>query len=309
MESPAALTQALDMPMTAESPPATRAELRRLARFELDLYRYGLRMGAAMARRGRTKRALIHLVQPIPYWRSLEYRMVWGAAGFERDDRVLDIGSPKLLSLYLADRVGAEVWSTDLEDYFVDEYTYLREVRRVPAGRFHVEVADGRALPYADESFTKIYAISVIEHIPEGGDSDCLREIARTLRPGGRCFLTVPFSPKARDIYRSPQFYWAGSSPSSDDGLVFFQHRYSEDDLQKRLIDPSGMRPARRLYVGERFSIGRRDRELSELKVPMLVTSPIHPLVSRVGHTRPTPDWRDLEKPVFAFLELYKPER
>jgi len=76
---------------------------------EADLYAYGLRLGTHCLSDRRWKRGLKFLVQPIPYWRSLEYRLVWKHAGFNRDDRILDIGSPKLLSIYLAERVGASL--------------------------------------------------------------------------------------------------------------------------------------------------------------------------------------------------------
>jgi SAM-dependent methyltransferase len=276
-------------------------------RFELDLYLYGVRVGLALARAGRFNRAVRYLIQPVPYWRSLEYRLVWDAARFRSFDRVLDVGSPKLLSLFLAERVGAEVHSTDLEPYFLDEYTYLRRVRHLSPGRFHVETADGRALPYADGAFTKVYAISVVEHIPEAGDGECLREIARVLAPGGSCFLTVPFWPTSRDVYRKPNFYWAGSvgEAKRQGDAVFFQRRYSAGDLDRRLIEPSGLQVTRRLYVGERLMVRNRQREFSE-RLPV-VSSPIHPLLSRLVHTRPTERWQELEKPLCAFLQLTKP--
>jgi hypothetical protein len=101
------------------------------------LYTYGLALGAKLALRGRLKASLRYLVVPVNYWRTLEYRLVYAAAEFEVGDRVLDIGSPKLMSLYLADRRGVEVHSTDIEDYFIPEYRLLAGIQRVPAGRFH----------------------------------------------------------------------------------------------------------------------------------------------------------------------------
>ena len=287
--------------------PATGAQPGRLGRFELDLYLYGLRVGLTLLGARRLNRALRYLVQPVPYWRSLEYRLVWAAAGFQATDRVLDIGSPKLLSLYLADRVGAEVYSTDLEDYFVDEYTYLRQARRLAPERLHVETADGRALPYPDGWFSKVFSVSVIEHIPDHGDSECLREIARVLAPGGSCFITVPFSPTSREDYQKPDFYWARSSRPAGDGLVFFQRRYSEDDLRRRLIEPSGLEVTSQLYVGEKVFVDDQDRDFSDAFPITLMTSPAHPLIARLLHTEPSTSWRVLRKPLCAFLELRKP--
>ena len=215
---------------------------RETARLDLaDLYLYAMRVGMHLLARGRLKRALRYLVQPVPYWRGLEYRLVWDAARFTPGDRILDIGSPKLLALYLAEKVGAEVHATDIDAYFVNEYTLLRRARGLSEQNLAFDVQDGRALTYAAASFTKVYAVSVLEHIPDEGDSDCVREIGRVLRPGGTCLVTVPFWPVSRDEYKEPDaFYWAGSSKTRADGRVFFQRRYSEE------LDgnPEGWRPA-----------------------------------------------------------------
>jgi SAM-dependent methyltransferase len=270
---------------------------------EARLWAYGMQVGLHLLAARRLKRALRYLVMPVPYWRSLEFRLVWNEAGFGPSDRVLDIGSPKLLSLFLAETVQAEVFATDIEDYFLNEYSYLRAVRKIPAQTLHLEVEDGRKLSFPDNTFTKVYSISVIEHIPDGGDSECLREIGRVLRPGGRCFITVPFWPTSKDIYWNPNFYWAGSSTKRADGKVFFQRRYSEDDLKTRLIKPSGLRLDKLEYVGERV-LTHFDRELSEFLTPL--TGPIHPLISRLAHTRPVTSPQQLKKPLCAFLTLAK---
>jgi SAM-dependent methyltransferase len=280
---------------------AARTERGRLD--EADLFRYGVRVGAHLAAAGRLNRGIRYLIRPIPYWRSLEYRLVWNEAAFQSSDRVLDIGSPKLLSLYLAERVGAEVYATDIEDYFVNEYSFLRAARGISPQRFHLEVEDGRRLSYPDQSFTTVYAISVVEHIPDGGDAECLREIGRVLRPGGICLITVPFWPTSRDEYRSPNFYWAGSSRKAAGGIVFFQRRYSEDDLYARLIEPSRLELKEIVYVGERI-LHRSQRELSEFLIPP--TGPLQPLLSRLVHTGPSHAWQELKKPLCAFLVLSK---
>lgn len=270
---------------------------------EADLFRYGFRIGMHLAAAGRWNRGLRYLIRPIPYWRSLEYRLVWNEAGFLRNDRVLDIGSPKLLSIYLAERVGAEVFATDIEDYFLEEYSFLRAARGISPGRFHVEVEDGRKLSYPDDSFSRVYAISVVEHIPDGGDAECLREIGRVLQPGGKALITVPFWPTSKDEYRSPNFYWAGSSRQADGGRVFFQRRYSENDLYARLVNPSRLELKEMVFVGE-WVLRRSHRELSEFLIPP--TGPLQPALSRLVHTGPSRAWQELTKPLAAFLVLTK---
>lgn len=268
---------------------------------------YGMKLGAKMLLRGRVKRGLRFLVVPVNYWRTVEYKLVLDAANFQADDRVLDIGSPKLLSLYLAKRVGAQVHATDIEDYFVGEYEFLRELEGIPPEKYQVGVADGRELPFEDGEFTKVFAISVVEHIPGAGDSACMREIRRVLAPGGQCLLTVPFAPVGRNEYAGGgDFYWSGSSEVGDEGEsrgVFYQRRYSEQDLRERLIEPSGMKVERLAFVGERL-LTRSSREFCEY-LPLQL-GPIHPLASSLIHTPPVDSWSALKKPLCALVVLRK---
>jgi SAM-dependent methyltransferase len=266
------------------------------------LYRYGLKLGLDLVRHGRVRDALPYLVRPVNYWRTVEYTSVWSEARFERSDRVLDVGSPKLLALYLAERVGAEVCATDIEDYFVARMSRIRAMRRIPSTRLQLGVEDGRSLSYPPGHFSAAYSISVLEHIPGEGDATCIQEIARVLAPGGRCVITVPFAPQSRDEFSDGRFYWSGSS-AVDDGRVFYQRRYSEDDLHRRLIEPSGLRLRRLAYIGETV----RPRSSGEFSDHLpAITGPVQPLLSRAFHTPPAASWRNLAKPLCAIISLEK---
>ncbi|HKW73006.1 MAG TPA: class I SAM-dependent methyltransferase [Candidatus Dormibacteraeota bacterium] len=272
---------------------------------ELGLYGLSLRMGYHLLAARRLKRGLRYLVEPVPYWRSLEFRLVWEHGDFRRGDRVLDVGSPKPFSLYLARSAGAIVDATDIEDYFIDEFTFARDAVRVSAERMTLRVEDGRRLSYASGQFDKVYSVSVLEHIPQHGDSECARELGRVLAPGGSCLITVPFWPNSKDVYRKPDFYWSDVSGPAQGELAFFQRRYSAEDLQKRLIEPSGLVAEKVLFVGERV-MTNTEAEVGSI-MPRVGLGPIHPLMSRALHTAPVSDWRRLKKPLCAFLKLTKP--
>lgn len=270
------------------------------------LYWYGVGLGLRSWRSGRFSReALKNVVIPVNYWRSVEYRLVFDELDVRASDRVLDVGSPKLLSLYLADRVGAQVCSTDIESYFVEDYATFAELTGA-TGRFRPLAVDGRQMDFDDGAFSRAFSISVLEHIPGDGDVRCIREIARTLEAGGRCALTVPFAATGRDEYRAPEsFYWSDrSKPAADGRKVFFQRRYDERQLYERLIEPSGLSLRKLAFVGERLPTRR---ELGSL-LPV-ATGPVQPLLSRAFHTRPSEGWRDLRKPLAALVVLEKPER
>jgi SAM-dependent methyltransferase len=182
----------------------------------------------------------------------------------------------------------------------------------LPPERFHVQVEDGRRLSFADGYFSKVFSVSVLEHIPDDGDAECAREIGRVLAPGGRCLLTVPFSPTSRTIYKkADQIYWAKSD--GDDSMdkhrrIFFQRRYSESDLYDRLIRPSGLRLRQLQFVGERV-LSHSSKEVFEYLpfYAMAMTGLAHPLLSRIFHTTPVSSWQDVSKPLCALVALEKP--
>jgi len=264
---------------------------------------YGFKLGMKLLLKGEVRAALPFLIIPVNYWRTLEYGVVMKEGAFAADEKVLDVGSPKLLSLYLADVVGSDVFATDIEDYFIRKFELLRSARGVPPSRYHLQVEDGRKMTFPDGSFDKIFAISVIEHIPDDGDSRCVAEMNRVLAPGGRCIITVPFSPESMNEYKNDNFYWAGSSKKSADGKTFFQRRYSEQDLVERIVKPSGLKQVSIRYVGDRLMTGSK-KEFSEY-LPK-IAGHLHPLLSRMFHTPPTPDWRELGKPLCAIVVLEK---
>jgi SAM-dependent methyltransferase len=268
------------------------------------LYAYGLRVGTSALLRGVLSREVLkNLIIPANYWRTLEFRLTYDELNPTKSDRILDVGSPKLLSLYLADLVGAKVWSTDIDDYFVADYTRFRKLRGIPEEQFNVLSSDGRALPFPRSFFSKAYAISVLEHIPDDGDSVCIGEIGRTLMPGGTCVVTVPFGREDKDEYKdSKDFHWARHVQGEQKGdKIFFQRRYSEKGLNKRLVHPSGLEVKKILYVGETFPLPEHVELSSYLPK---YAGPIHPLLSNMFLSAPTTDWRSLKKPLCAVVVL-----
>lgn len=88
---------------------------------------------------------------------------------------------------------------------------------RAPAGEF-VQM-DARDIPYV-EHFDVAGAFDVVEHI--GEDERALREIHRSLRPGGGLLLTVP------------QHRWLWSA---QDEAACHVRRYEADELRKKVSD------------------------------------------------------------------------
>jgi ubiquinone/menaquinone biosynthesis C-methylase UbiE len=94
-------------------------------------------------------------------------------------DLVIDLGCGSGRSVLWNDASGALIIGTDVSPYFAHE---ARE--RVP-----LALGDLRQLPFPDGTFTKAYALDVLEHLsPEALDA-MLREAARILVPGGVLFV------------------------------------------------------------------------------------------------------------------------
>lgn len=79
-------------------------------------------------------------------------------------------------------------------DYSTDACDIAREtLREVPNAE--VQVADCRALPFASDSFDRVYSGDVIEHMSYLDGQLMLREAWRVLKPGG--FLLIHTSPNS----------------------------------------------------------------------------------------------------------------
>lgn len=219
---------------------------------EAALYRFGLALGIRTLRHD-ARAAAKKLLLPVEYVRCAETRHVLRHLDVRPGHAVLDIGSPKLLALFLSARLEATVAATDLVDYFVAEYAFLsRRVLRLPPARFLPETQDARALAYADASFDRAYSISALEHIPGDGDMTALGEIARVLKPGGILCLTVPWNDGGyREVYKTPgdpDAYWTPDGP----GPVFYQREYDATTLEQRLLGRRDLEPVSVSFWGER---------------------------------------------------------
>jgi ubiquinone/menaquinone biosynthesis C-methylase UbiE len=220
------------------------------------------------------------LIEPCNYWRSVEVPAVLAGLGVRPGEKVLDIGSPKLPSLFVWSRLRADVYATDLFPYFFEEYSYYaKRLNHPPSGpAYHIEQQDARQLRYPDAYFDRVYAISVLEHIEDDGDSQAMREMSRVLKPGGTCCLTVPF---AERYYESTINYEVYFKKPIDGQPVFYERHYDVDSLQNRLVAASGFSVSKLEYYGERWL--PFERLYQSLPRPLrILLSPCGPVFSKL---------------------------
>jgi SAM-dependent methyltransferase len=115
--------------------------------------------------------------------------------GLRPGDRVLDLGCGAGRHAFECLRRGARVVAIDADAVELKGVGGLMQAMdaagEVASGGAGMAVrGDALALPFGDESFDRVIAAEVLEHVP--ADSRALGELARVLRPGGVLAVTVP---------------------------------------------------------------------------------------------------------------------
>jgi len=183
--------------------------------------------------------------------RVVEYPFVLKNLG-EKKLRVLDVGCCKSLLI-------AELVSMGHDAYGIDVNTYRPKFDGLQFIR-----VDVRKMPFQNEFFDAVIAVSVMEHVglDENGDSVAIEEIFRTLKPEGIFILTAPFS-------KWYQMSW--------------QRFYNKAYLDKLLR--SFMLLKEEYYIRHRFLWRRVSRKSAELE-PSKITNSVCCLVLRKPSTQ-----------------------
>ena len=110
-------------------------------------------------------------------------------------DRVLDMGCGGGRHAFALYRRGAEVVALDLDEAELKDvagmFAAMHEAGEAPAGaRASAVRGSAYALPFDDDSFDRVVAAEVLEHLPQ--DERAMRELFRVLKPGGLIAVTVP---------------------------------------------------------------------------------------------------------------------
>ncbi len=127
-----------------------------------NLHVFGLSLGARTLPSAPIA-GLKSLVLPVEYIRCVETRYILQHLDVQPGQRVLDIGSPKLLSLFLAARLQAEVHATDLVDYFFERYDrYSHVALGSDQRRYVMRREDARHLTYPSGHFDRVFSIRAV---------------------------------------------------------------------------------------------------------------------------------------------------
>jgi SAM-dependent methyltransferase len=237
----------------------------------------GMRIGAACLRK-EPLLGIKRLLLPVSYWRIAEFAYVWRRLAGLRGARVLDLGSPKDLAAILARDRGCAVTAVDILPEAValsERHAKAQGLDGRGPGKVQSEVQDGRRLSYADATFDAAYSVSVLEHIPDRGDTTAMEELVRVVRPGGLAVVTTPYDTAYRETFVQESVYertQVGSEP------VFFERHYDDAALTERLLGATDAELVDQEFWGER---GVRGESLLVRAGPLrLSLSPLEPLMS-----------------------------
>lgn len=178
----------------------------------------------------------------LDFYRYMEYAGVLQSLRLEPGASILDVGSANsVLPVYLAVH-GYQVLAVDIDDRQVAEQRQRLprlEGKLFSAGMLRFEYQDACAFASADDSFDSVMAISVLEHIPDDGDVEAVREMARVVKPGGQMIVTVPYGTT----------FYPGRPPQS---TAATQRVYDESAVTRRLVEPAALMEERRWYIVSR---------------------------------------------------------
>ncbi|NLV59126.1 MAG: class I SAM-dependent methyltransferase [Clostridiales bacterium] len=115
----------------------------------------------------------------------------YGISDFS-NGRMLEVGSGYGLTLAYAIQQGYDV--TGIEPDFkqgVNRYQVARRILKAnDISEDRIIAAYGEQLPFSDNSFDRVFSVSVLEHVQDPEKVVC--EIVRVLRPGGYAYINVP---------------------------------------------------------------------------------------------------------------------
>ena len=216
---------------------------------EASFYGFGLKSGLRSFLRNGFRPgfrvASSAVFQPVTsYTRFPEFHFIEGRiAALSREaagppPSVLDLGSPKLLGLYLAYHRRLDVWMTDLDESNVEPYALVwKAIARGAKGTARFEPLDARRIALPDGRFEAVFSLSVLEHVEgPGQDGRAVEEMVRVLKPGGWLLLSVPFGPRAEEQWARGIAHAGRRTRPSE--IHFFQRIYDRALFETRILGP-----------------------------------------------------------------------
>lgn len=189
---------------------------------------------------------LIKVIKGIDYFRMIEYPLAFSQLELREKNLILDVGSSdSVFPIFLA-YLGHQVYAIDIDRRVLKLRDYAQ---KIGTSNLIVEIQDVTKLPYPDNFFDKITAISTLEHVlpVNDGDIKAIREIARTLKNGGQAIITVPYNEKF-------EVKWSRKKLG---GHLSLMRKYDKTSIHERLVKHSGLCLVNWIFFGESIKFSK----------------------------------------------------
>lgn len=153
--------------------------------------------------------------------RMVEYSIALRNSPTNNGEVLLDVGSGySFFPSYLASH--SYTISLDMNrNALIFQKKVSKSMGKTISQRLECVIADSTRLPFKDDSVSKVFVISTIEHIEK--DDMIAKESGRVLKKYGYCVMSFPFSQLAREPQIKP----------------YFQRFYTRKMIQNRIVTPS----------------------------------------------------------------------
>ena len=178
------------------------------------------------------------------YFRWMEYPLALTLLEAEEDMKILEVGTGflSISPLYLISQYGCEVTAIDKREFDYDSRYYVDEIGTtlgIDKEKLTIQSMDATELKFPNESFDRVLAISMVEHLPFFMDSVAMKEMGRVLKPDGKIIVTVPFNlgNHIEDEQRG--------------GEEYQQRHYNEFTIRERITHPTLCKFKKAIAFGE----------------------------------------------------------
>ncbi|TLN22474.1 class I SAM-dependent methyltransferase [bacterium] len=114
------------------------------------------------------------------FWWSRRFEYPWALSALSSKDVILDAACGTYHPFKFSAGGICKVHACDVDSVLPDE-------------RYEFTHASITALPYQDKTFTKVFCISVLEHLVLSDITQAAKEFKRVLKPNGKLYLTVDY--------------------------------------------------------------------------------------------------------------------
>lgn len=208
-------------------------------KFVKQYYSFGKELGKKCFKDSKkklgTKRAYAKIYNPVTDWsRFSEFFLVSKILekNLNDGDKILDLGSPKLFSIWLCTKKRLNLIATDIWDFAVSEYSHFwKEIQNSTNSKISFEQADLLNLQYNDQEFDGIFSVSTIEHAyDENWMKTISSNFSRVLKNDKIVVISTPFGTKSISQYKGHVEYSPSLAKEHDN---FFMRIINEQDLKE----------------------------------------------------------------------------